>query len=149
MTFIACYFQCFCGEPRSDKRIFVLDATPLTPLAATYSTLHIPFSASRVRAYERVCGEWGLFSAAPSGCVCQRWNSGMRSSNKRHRRERKRENGSSHVLGEAQDGPSAPKGFFFFPFLTPMTLTPSFVWSKLSVSAWAALSPLKPSLASD
>lgn len=40
----------------------MLDATPSTPLAATYSTLHIPFSASRVRAYEHVCAENGAFS---------------------------------------------------------------------------------------
>lgn len=63
-------------------------------------------------AYVCVCmcmfvdSEWGLFrgfTAAPSGCVCQRRNLGMCSSNKREREERKRENGSASVFCGAQN----------------------------------------------
>ncbi|KAK7934280.1 hypothetical protein WMY93_005176 [Mugilogobius chulae] len=37
-----------------------------------------------------LCVEKGPFSAAPSGCVCQGWNLGMRSSNKPGRKARER-----------------------------------------------------------
>lgn len=88
--------------------------SPLSSHLATY-TSHSSLSPLSVCVCVFVDPEWGLlrgFTAAPSGCVCQRRNLGMCSSNKRERREKKGENGSASAFW-ARDGLSSMWGDFY------------------------------------
>lgn len=108
------------SEMASVKESFVLDWSWFHLPQRTVHTwvtwlpiLHIPswahwawvYVCVRAHMCAHMCvfvdSEWGLFrgfTAAPSGCVCLRRNSGMCSSNKREREERKKgEDGSASI----------------------------------------------------